>query len=255
LLTREDQTAASHRFGFWAKGFKQWGDQDGDENLTGYDYDVYGLSLGFDAVLSELWLAGFSVGRSSTDVDYDNRAGDSDIESYFGSLYASYYNEALYLESVITYGRQEYDNRRHIDFGNICRTAYSEHDDDLYGAYLGGGYYFGGGPYRFGHFVSMQYTYLDEDGFTEKDAGGLNKRRIKPIYGKDTSKPTFHSRVCLVSDPKMPDAGVFSEVFKKPETLRAPIVGLPPALLRYARADVPCRRTKVRSNLVDYFLP
>ena len=80
------------------------------------------------------------------------------------------------------------------------------------------------------------------------------KRRFKRIYGKDTSKPTFHSRVCLVSDPKMTDAGFLSEVFKRPETLRAPIVGLPPATLRYGLADVPCRRTKVRRNLVELFL-
>jgi outer membrane autotransporter protein len=174
LLSREEQTESGRRFGVWASGFGQWGKQDTADGFVGYDFSISGLALGFDYNFSKGLIAGFSLGGSSSDVDLKQNAGSSDIDSYLGSLYASFFTNNLYLESVLTYGRQDYDNERNIVVGNLRNTASSDHNGDLFNAYLSGGYYFSNKGLRFGPFASLQYTYLDEDGFEETGAGGMN---------------------------------------------------------------------------------
>ena len=174
LVGRQEQADARRRWGAWANVYGQWTTQDADDGFVGYDSDTYGVVLGMDYALSETWLAGLSFGYSSNDLNFDTNAGDGDIDSYFGSLYTGWYHDAFYLESVLTYGSQAYDNKRNVVVGATRLTAHSDHDGNLYSAYLGSGYNFGDDIWQIGPFVSLEYLYLDEDGFEEKGAGVLN---------------------------------------------------------------------------------
>ncbi len=174
VVGRQEQTDARRRWGAWANVYGKWASQDADDGFVGYDSDTYGAVLGMDYALSENWLAGASFGYSTNDISFDENAGDGDIDSYFGSLYTGWYADAFYLESVLTYGSQEFDNKRNVVVGAIRNTARSDHDGNLYSAYLGSGYNFGDDAWQIGPFVSLQYLYLDEDGFEETGAGVLN---------------------------------------------------------------------------------
>ena len=174
LVGRQEQVDSRQRWGAWANVYGQWTTQDADDGFVGYDSDTYGVVLGMDYALSETWLAGLSFGYSSNDLNFDTNAGDGDIDSYFGSLYTGWYHDAFYLESVLTYGSQAYDNKRNVVVGATRLTAHSDHDGNLYSAYLGSGYNFGDDIWQIGPFVSLEYLYLDEDGFEEKGAGVLN---------------------------------------------------------------------------------
>jgi len=174
LVGRQEQVDARRRWGAWANVYGQWTTQDADDGFVGYDSDTYGVVLGMDYAFSETWLAGLSFGYASNDLNFDTNAGDGDIESYFGSLYTGWYRDAFYLESVLTYGSQAYDNKRNVVVGATRYTAHSDHDGNLYSAYLGSGYNFGDDGWNVGPFVSLEYLYLDEDGFEESGAGVLN---------------------------------------------------------------------------------
>jgi outer membrane autotransporter protein len=119
-------------------------------------------------------LAGLSFGYSNNDLTFDADTGDSTINSYFGSLYTGWYADAFYLESILTYGRQTFDNKRNIVVGATRYTARSDHDGSLFSGYLETGYTFGDAKWQIDPFVSLEYLYLDEDGFEEEGAGVLN---------------------------------------------------------------------------------
>ena len=174
LLAAREREEAERRWALWIDGFGQWGDQDSEPGFTGFDYSVYGGALGLDYLVQDKFIFGAGFGYSFSDIDLGDNQGAGDIDSVFGSLYGSYYTERAYIETILSYGRQSYDNARNVLIGSIQRQAFSDHDGDLFSAYLGGGYYFPVRDWRWGPFGSLQYTYLDEDGFQETGAGSLN---------------------------------------------------------------------------------
>jgi outer membrane autotransporter protein len=158
----------------WLNGFGQWGDQEGDSGFTGFDYTVWGTTLGFDHIFADKFLAGLSLGYSRTDIDLDDSGGDGDIDSLFGSLYGSYFNKNAYIEAAFSYGRNWYDNQRSIQVGPDQRKASSDHDGDAFSGYLGAGYYFNLKDWSLGPFGTLRYVYLDEESFQETGAGGVS---------------------------------------------------------------------------------
>jgi uncharacterized protein with beta-barrel porin domain len=168
--------------GLWLDAFGQWGDQ-GEEykyrwndGYTGYDYFMRGATLGFDHNLTDKFFAGVSAGYSRADVDLDHHQGSGYIKSLYGSIYGSYFYKNLYIDGIFSYGKNWYDNHRLITIGTDQRKAYSKHDGNLFSAYLQGGYYFDIKKWLIGPFVSLQYIYLDEEGFNEKGADGVSLR-------------------------------------------------------------------------------
>jgi outer membrane autotransporter protein len=121
-------------------------------------------------------MGGLSLGYSRSDIDLNRDQGDGAVKSFFGSLYGSYFDRNLYIDAILSYGRNWYDNSRLIRIGGILREARSDHDAHLFSGYLGGGYYFDFNPWAFGPYGSLQYIYLDEESFDEKGAGGISLR-------------------------------------------------------------------------------
>jgi len=162
--------------GLWLDAFGQWGDGDEEDGYTGYDYFMRGVTLGFDHHLMDKLMAGLSLGYSRSDIDLDRDQGDGDVKSLFGSLYGSYFDRNLYIDGILSYGRNWYDNSRLIRIGGILRQATSEHDAHLFSGYLGGGYSLDFNPWSFGPYGSLQYIRLDEESFEERGAGAINLR-------------------------------------------------------------------------------
>jgi uncharacterized protein YhjY with autotransporter beta-barrel domain len=176
LVTSGQLSQVQGKSGLWLDAFGQWGDQDEEDGCTGYDYFLRGATLGFDHRLMDKLMAGLSLGYSRSDIDLDRDQGSGDVKSLFSSLYGSYFDKNLYIDAILSYGWDWYDNRRMIRIGGILGEATSEHDGQLFSGYLGGGYYFDFKPFSVGPYGSLQYIYLDEESFEEEGAGGVNLR-------------------------------------------------------------------------------
>jgi outer membrane autotransporter protein len=176
LFTPGEFSQIQGKSGLWLDAFGQWGDQDEEDGFTGYDYFLRGATLGFDHRLMDNLMAGLSLGYSRSDIDLDQNQGSGDVKSFFGSLYGSYFDKNLYIDAILSYGRNWYDNSRLITIGGILRRATSDHDAHLFSGYLGGGYYFDFNPWAFGPYGSLQYIRLDEESFEEKGAGAISLR-------------------------------------------------------------------------------
>ena len=160
--------------GLWFNAYGQWGRQKEDPGFVGFDYSLYGFTLGFDHLLGNDLVVGVGVGQSHTDVDLDRNQGDGKIKNTLGSIYASYFTKDFYLDSTLSYGRGKFNNRRQVVIGPIQREATSEHHGDTFAGNLGGGYYFRKGIWALGPYAQVQYIHLDEEGFRESGAESIN---------------------------------------------------------------------------------
>jgi outer membrane autotransporter protein len=176
LLSPDQISQTQAKNGLWFNGYGQWGDQESDKGFTGFEYDLYGGTLGFDHTFGDKLIAGLSLGYSRAEVELDHHQGDGSIKTFTGSLYGSYFTKSAYVEGAVSYGRNWYDNHRLLTVGATPRRASSDHEGDLFSGYLGGGYTFDIRKWLIGPFGTLRYTYLDEESFEEKGAGAVSLR-------------------------------------------------------------------------------
>ncbi len=161
-------------YSIWIEGFRGSGDQDADNGFTGFDYTSSGGGIGLDSLLKDGLIGGISYGQSHTNIDLDYSKGEGDIDSYLFSVYGSLFSDRYYLDVAVSYGRESYDNIRQIEIGTLSETASSSHHGDLYSFYTEAGYNFERHRWIVQPFVALQYNYLEEEGYNESGAGGLD---------------------------------------------------------------------------------
>jgi len=170
----------------WVTAFGQWGDQDGEDGYTGFDYDVKGITVGIDRAVNDRLFLGASAAYADTDVDQDKQRGNGEIEGWMASLYGSYSLDKAYVDGSLSYGSNDYDVKRKVRVGDIQRTARSDHDGDVFAASLESGYPLSKQDTLLEPFGRLQYIRLEEDAFTESGADSVNQH----ISSRDTDSLT-----------------------------------------------------------------
>ncbi len=171
-----DAGLLGRKIGVFVNGLGAWGDFDGDSNEAGYDFDTYGVIAGVDYRFTDNFVAGVAGGWSTTDQDFDRSGGDQDLDTWSGSLYATYQLEGFYTDAIVTYSNLDFDLDRRIRYPTVNRTASSSTDGDEWAASLGTGYSFTSGAWSYGPHVRVNYVDTDIDGYTESGAFGLDLR-------------------------------------------------------------------------------
>lgn len=164
--------------GFWLQGYANQTDQGFREGIDGFEADTQGFGMGLDAPVGERFMIGGALSYANTDVDMKRaKRNGMEIDSFRLTAYGSYNADTYYLDTQIAYAKNQYDSRRLIDpsltLGSVV-VARGDHDGDQYNARFRGGYPI---ALESGWFVTptaeLNYTYLTEDGFSEKGAGNL----------------------------------------------------------------------------------
>jgi len=175
MFGKKRQTSGKVSHGIWLDAFGQWGEQDASDGFSGYDFNTRGASLGLDGIFSGRYIAGINLGYAAADLDSDDGQGKSDINSLYASLYGSYFTERMYIDAVLSYGRQDIESERQIRIGSIERVASSDHKADAYSAFIEGGYNVKLDQWALQPFGNLQYLYLNEDSFRENGADSLDQ--------------------------------------------------------------------------------
>jgi uncharacterized protein YhjY with autotransporter beta-barrel domain len=161
--------------GLWLRAFGQKGDRDSNNGANGFEYDLSGIAIGLDRRFSDRVSAGVSLATAGSNVKADNNMSDGDVDSRFLSAYASYFDNRLYVNGTLSVGRNDYDTRRNMIIGMVTTPLTSNHKGDITAASIGTGRYYAIGRWWADPFAYLQYTRLEEDGFTENGSGaGLN---------------------------------------------------------------------------------
>ena len=158
----------------WIDGYGIYGDVDGNPNESGFDYTVWGGSLGADVLLADHWVLGLAGGYANTDLDFSSRPGEGEVNTYQGALYAGYVDPRFHVGVSGRYAYNEMDGKREIGFIDN-RTASADLDGHDYGARFEGGLnLLELGGIVFQPIASVNYNHLTQDGVTEEGALSLN---------------------------------------------------------------------------------
>jgi outer membrane autotransporter protein len=193
----------------FVKGIGLWADRDDDRDIAGYKYKVYGAIGGIDKKVSDDSIMGFSIGGLRTNVDYTRGSTEADIDSLLLALHGSYFGDDWHLDYTAGYGRSWYDQQRGIAFLN--RTAKSDHTSNAYTIELEYGQNLGGYNSILEPFAGVGYTLIQENGYTEKNAGAANLKVDSEDYDgfytklgiQTTTEVTFENNPDVVMVPKL----------------------------------------------------
>ncbi len=169
----EDQ---QQNWGVFANGSAIFGEQDSDPvtQQTGYDFRTVGATLGVDYKVTNDFILGLAGGYNNTKTTVDNNGGSAKVDTISAGPYATCQVGDFYADAYGGYARNLYDMERRILFGTINRTAKGSPNGDQLFSYLGLGYDRHIGDFITGPILSLQYTRLWIDSYTETDAGSMN---------------------------------------------------------------------------------
>ncbi len=173
LLMRLPAGPASAQNNLWARGYGLIGRLGGDANAGGADYRGGGLVSGFDRQITPDFLAGLSLGYSSTDAEFRNFSGKGSIKAHEGAVYGAYTRGPLRLDGTLGYARLDFESERSISFGGLSRQAKADYGGDRFTGALESGYTIDLGWSKLEPLAALRYTYLRQDGFSETGAGSI----------------------------------------------------------------------------------
>ena len=149
--TRNDATLdlpqAVPRWGGFISGTLGGGDKDPSISEEGFNFRTRGVTAGADYRYSSAVVFGSALGYARSNVNLDANGGGLDASGLSLSLYGTYYRtQSLYLDAVLNYAGNNYDQTRNIDYtigtAHIQKTARSDTTGKLLALSVGGGYEF-----------------------------------------------------------------------------------------------------------------
>lgn len=162
----------NERFGLFVNGNIGWGERDGTVKEDGYDFDTYSITAGLDYRFTDGLIAGIGLGYNNSNTNIDHSGGSLDSDGYTLSLYGTFYQgRSFYLDGIISYGNNSYDQERNIRYGigaeTVNQTASSDYDGDFWSGSIGAGYDISSGASTFGPVVRLDYMSASVDGYSE----------------------------------------------------------------------------------------
>jgi uncharacterized protein with beta-barrel porin domain len=165
--------------GFW-EGFVlttgYQGSQDTVDNIPGYRYNAWSFLAGLEKHFSNGTTAGFSLSTSQTYISGRDTAGSkAQIDAISPAFFAGALFDRFRIDVVSEYSYNQYHSDRGIAFGNVSRTAKSDHNGNQFTGMFDMGYRFKPAEKTTLEPVAGFYlSYIDEDGFSETGAGAAN---------------------------------------------------------------------------------
>ncbi|MCM8536900.1 MAG: autotransporter domain-containing protein [Lentisphaeraceae bacterium] len=149
----------------WVESNFRVGEQDSDSAALGYDFTNYNLTIGTDAYINNNWILGGAFDYSSTDADFDEDAGTTEMTAYSLAAYGKYVEDSLFWDNILSISMNEYQNEREIAGTNT--TIDSDSDGMIYSLSSQVGYEFEGKNTYFTPIAGLSYSHSQVDGVSE----------------------------------------------------------------------------------------
>jgi outer membrane autotransporter protein len=151
-----------NRWGLFITGTGEFTDVDGTANAAGYDFDSAGITLGADYRVNPKLAVGIMAGYLDVKAHLVDD-GRVDVQGFKGGVYATWFDQGFYIDAAAGGGYNFYDTRR----GVLDGTARGSTDGTELDGLIGTGFNFQRGRLTAGPTLTLQYTYVGIDGFTE----------------------------------------------------------------------------------------
>jgi hypothetical protein len=143
----------------WIRSYGSFADHDSDDGFTQYDNNSWGTVIGIDQCFGNL-LIGLAGGYTKTHLD-GGSTYDSDMNTYYGSIYSTFGGESAFIDLALTYGQGDADDENDLTYGDF--------DTEVFSAYIGAGKVFNiTEKIALTPEASFLASYYDQDGYTRK---------------------------------------------------------------------------------------
>ncbi len=160
-------------WGFFVNGNISIGDRSRRGRETGYDFDSWGVTSGFDYRFRGGHVAGVAVGYSQYTADLDEDGGGMDSDSWTVQAYGSWlFNDQLYADFTLGYTLSDFELERVVDLTGIGpygrRIARGSTDGKQFDTSIALNYRIAtSGALSFTPYAQFNYARTRIDGFTE----------------------------------------------------------------------------------------
>jgi len=139
-------------------------DKDGATGNASWTAEGQAIALGLDGYWNDNWVGGFAISSASADVGFDNRGGESQVDSLMMGAYARWQQDGWSSKFTLAYSQHSVDIKRQVDGSRIT----SDYELPVLSAdwELGYGWQWGSATVR--PYVSLRGSRFSRDGFTEK---------------------------------------------------------------------------------------
>ena len=152
-------------WGMFINGEVSFGDKSDSENEAGFDFEIPSLTVGVDYRYSNEMVFGAALGYSNTQADFNDDAGDLDLENINLSVYGTYYNlNGFYIDGLVKLGFNNFQTNRKL---STAQTAQGDTDGNDFAINLSGGFNKNKGGTSYGAYARASYLQLDIDGYSE----------------------------------------------------------------------------------------
>ncbi len=148
------------------------GQRSGDQ--TGFDFNIVGFNAGSDCRVRDDLLVGLATGYSHTNASFHGPGGVVGNNTWPLTAYAAYLPQSFYAYGSLGYALNLFNLERQIAFGSLYRRATSSPTGNQFNAYGEAGYDLKFSRLVVTPVVSLAFSSLWVDGFTESGAGALN---------------------------------------------------------------------------------
>lgn len=141
---------------------------------VGFDATAGGVALGYDSEIAENWTVGIGGAWKQASLDWERGRGDATVNGYYGSLYTDYTIKNVYLGASLLAGADDFDVSRKIKFLSVDVTANGDYTAAAFVGELTAAAYFGPTMCFAAPYLNLDFIFLRQYDFTEKNAQGLN---------------------------------------------------------------------------------
>jgi outer membrane autotransporter protein len=153
----------TNRWGVWVNGWGDWVNVNDDNGAKGYDFTTGGVSVGVDYRITDYLAIGIFGTYAHTWTSLN--PGDVDVNTGWGGLYATYWNQGFYINGGVYAGHNSYDTSR----GELTNTSANGSTSGYeVSTFVDVGYQWQCGNFSVGPVFAAQYTNVHVDGFTEQ---------------------------------------------------------------------------------------
>jgi len=189
------------QWNLWVDGLGQWLHQDTEANEQfGYKDFTGGFTLGADKCCKN-FLVGAAFSYTNTSLNWFESAGNSHMSSYYGGFYGGWNNGFAYVNASLLGAFTDYHTTRHVQVRRTKLHANSHHKggEALVGVETGVmcKKLFRGTDLV--PFVSFDYVYLAQQGYSEDDARTANlhvKNRDDQLLQSQGGLQFVHKFLC-----------------------------------------------------------
>ncbi|OIO37762.1 MAG: hypothetical protein AUJ71_04615 [Candidatus Omnitrophica bacterium CG1_02_49_16] len=161
--------------GIWVRGVGNTSEQGERKGINGYDADMWGVTGGIDGEVANDTRLGLAGGYAATNVDNKVDTGNTDIDSYQGTIYVGYDDPSpWYADGGFQFAWNQYDGNRSIVFPGVDRKADASYDGQQYTGFGNVGYVIKQDPFNITPLAGLTYSHLNIDSYTESGAGDLD---------------------------------------------------------------------------------